>query len=170
MHRCRCGPADQILAMHDKVHCWKMSLLRRTCTWYKGANVSPLDKQLSTFHQPTTFSAHVHLSKRQARRHSTVQNIPCEIPPSKLNTKSHRLGWEKIQTQVEPYFTTNWKFAGEKEKQGLLAVGLSRAFSNAFPLTLDNRIGVTCKMLYLSLLIDGWYTSVLSLGRSLTNK
>ncbi|CAI7620725.1 unnamed protein product [Penicillium bialowiezense] len=68
--------------------------------------------------------------------------------------RSHRLGWEKIQAQVEPYFTTNWKFAGEKEKQGLLAVGLSRAFSNAFPLTLDNRIGVTCKMLYLSLLID----------------
>ncbi|KAJ5339687.1 hypothetical protein N7452_006415 [Penicillium brevicompactum] len=131
-----------------------MLSLRRICTWNQWKIPSQANGSGLTFHRPTTCSAHAHLSKGRVRQYSTAPNTPCEVPPSKLKTKSHQLGWEKIQAQVEPYFSTNWNFASEKKKQGLLAIGLSRAFTNAFPLTLDNRIGVTCKMLYLSLLID----------------
>lgn len=74
------------------------------------------------------------------------------------------MGWDKIQAHVEPYFSTNWKFPSEKERKGLLTVGLSRAFCNSFPLTLDSRIGVTCKMLYFSLLIDGGWLEKLGFG------
>lgn len=133
-----------------------MQSLRRICTWNQWKIPFQANGSGLTFHRPTTCSAYAHLSKGRVRQYSTAPNTPCEVPPSKLKTKSHHLGWEKIQAQVEPYFSTNWNFASEKKKQGLLAIGLSRAFTNAFPLTLDNRIGVTCKMLYLSLLIDGW--------------
>ncbi|CAG7951742.1 unnamed protein product [Penicillium olsonii] len=95
-----------------------------------------------------------HSSKGPLRQHSTVPNAPCEIPPGHLETKTHVMGWEKIQTQVEPYFKTNWNFVSEKERKGLLSIGLPHAFCKSFPSTLNNRVGVTCKMLYLSLLID----------------
>ncbi|KAJ5250893.1 hypothetical protein N7489_001303 [Penicillium chrysogenum] len=55
---------------------------------------------------------------------------------------------------VDPYFGNNWNFACEKEKKGFLGLGLSRAFSHFLPLTLDDRINVTCKILYFSFLID----------------
>lgn len=92
------------------------------------------------------------------KQYSTALNTPCEIPTSLLESKAHPLGWRNIQAQVEPYFGNNWKFASEKEKRGFLALGLSRAFSHFFPLTLNDRIDVTCKMLYLSLLIDGEFS------------
>lgn len=76
---------------------------------------------------------------------------------SQLDSKSHHLGWETIRAQVEPYFADNWKFTNEDEKQAFLALGLSRAFSYFFPLTLEGRIEPTCRMHYLALLIDGRY-------------
>lgn len=89
-----------------------------------------------------------------ARQYS-AQNVPCEFPTRQLESKTHPLGWERIQAQVEPYFANNWDFASMKEKRGFLGLGVSRAFSHFFPLTLDGRIDVTCKMLYMSFLVDG---------------
>jgi aristolochene synthase len=102
-------------------------------------------------------SRHAYLANKPTRRYSTIPNFPCEIPACQLEFKTHPLGWQKIQTQIEPYFGNNWNFASEKEKKGFLAIGFSRAFSRFFPLTLDDRIESTCKVFYLTLLIDGWF-------------
>jgi aristolochene synthase len=101
------------------------------------------------------FQTHHHLRTNPAKQYSTTPEAPFKIPPTQLGNKTHPLGWDGIQTQVEPYFDINWKFASEKEKKGFFSLGLSRAFSNSFPLTLDERVGLTCKMFYFSLLIDG---------------
>ncbi|KAJ5312853.1 hypothetical protein N7508_003683 [Penicillium antarcticum] len=100
------------------------------------------------------FSPHAYSANKPTRKYSTIPNIPCEIPATQLESKTHPLGWEKIQAQVEPYFGNNWNFASEKEKRGFLAIGFSRAFSHFFPLTLDCRIETSCKVFYLTLLID----------------
>ncbi|KAJ5199648.1 hypothetical protein N7491_009554 [Penicillium cf. griseofulvum] len=128
-----------------------MYRLQRACIW-QLKNESPFEVVLA-INRPT-FSPYIYSTNKSARQYSTAQNVPCEIPASRLESKTHPLGWEKIQAQVEPYFGNNWSFASEKEKKGFLSVGLSRAFVHSFPLTLDDRIDVTCKMLYLSLLID----------------
>jgi aristolochene synthase len=57
------------------------------------------------------------------------------------------LGWAISWPQLEVF--------SKKKRKGFLSFGLSRAFSNSFPLAIDDRVGVTCKMLYLSLLIGG---------------
>ncbi|CAG8947440.1 unnamed protein product [Penicillium salamii] len=134
-------------------HWGKMPPLPGICTWRQWMNLSHTRGLVLTPHQPI-LSTYSHPSKRPVRQHSTTPNVPCEVPPSHLERKTHSMGWDKIQAHVEPYFSTNWKFPSEKERKGLLTVGLSRAFCNSFPLTLDSRIGVTCKMLYFSLLID----------------
>jgi aristolochene synthase len=88
----------------------------------------------------------------------TASDLPSQIrgvPQTLLDSKSHPLGWQTIQAQVEPYFEQNWKFPSEKAKQGFLAVGFSHAFSRFFPLTVNERVEGTCKMHYLALLIDG---------------
>lgn len=78
-----------------------------------------------------------------------------EVAPSRLESKTHPLGWEVIQNQVDPYFGQYWKFGSEQEKQAFFALGLSRAFSQWFPLTLNDRVEAACKIHYLVLLIDG---------------
>lgn len=82
-----------------------------------------------------------------------------EIPPSRLESKIHPLGWEVIQAQTEPWFDEHWAFASEKEKKDFFALGFSRAFSLFFPLTLDDRVEMTCKLHYLILLIDGGFAN-----------
>ncbi|KAJ6113455.1 hypothetical protein N7523_006772 [Penicillium sp. IBT 18751x] len=77
-----------------------------------------------------------------------------EIPPSRLESKIHPLGWEAIQSQTEPWIDQHWTFASEKEKNGFFALGMSRAFSQFFPLTLDDRVEMTCKLHCLIFLID----------------
>ncbi|KAJ5832777.1 hypothetical protein N7474_001088, partial [Penicillium riverlandense] len=94
------------------------------------------------------------LSRLFSSATNTTPGQRYEIPPSRLQSKSHPQGFETIQAQVEPYFASNWKFASEKEKKGFLALGFSRAFSQFFPLTLNDRVETTCKMHYLALLID----------------
>lgn len=93
------------------------------------------------------------------KRYSTAQAAPFHLQygvgPSQLESKAHSLGWEAIQALVEPSFVQHWKFSSEKEKKGFLALGFSRAFSQFFPLTLDERVEVMRKMHYLALLIDG---------------
>lgn len=108
---------------------------------------------------PATLLPPAHAPTR-AKRHSTAWSSNLddqlyEIPPSRLESKTHPLGWETIQAHVEPYFSENWDFASEKERHGFFALGFSRAFSQFFPLTLNNRVEVTCKMHYLALLMDG---------------
>lgn len=69
--------------------------------------------------------------------------------------KSHPLGWEAIQGRVEPFFEKNWEFESDREREGFLAMGFSRAFSEWYPLILDDRVELTGKMHYLVVLIDG---------------
>jgi len=82
------------------------------------------------------------------------------------------MGWEAIQAKTEPWFDQLWQFASEKEKKDFFALGMSRAFSQFFPLTLDDRVEMTCKLHYLILLIDGehnnmrmWYGTLLTISR-----
>lgn len=92
------------------------------------------------------------------RQSSTVRNLSHHhygVSPSRLDFKEHPQGWRTIQDQVEPYFAQHWKFPSEKARQAFFAVGFSQAFSQFFPLTLDERVEGTCKMHYLALLIDG---------------
>ncbi|KAJ5740211.1 hypothetical protein N7493_000083 [Penicillium malachiteum] len=63
-------------------------------------------------------------------------------------------GLEAIQTLIEPYFAKNWKFASEKERNGFFTLGIARAFSEFFPLVLNDRVDVTGKMHYFAFLID----------------
>lgn len=83
-----------------------------------------------------------------------------EIPPSRLESKIHPLGWEAIQAHTDPWFDQHWEFASEKEKEGFFALGMSRAFSQFFPLTLDDRVEMTCRLHYLILLIDGEFKNM----------
>jgi len=131
-----------------------MHQFQRICTLSRQINVHQLGVSISNVNR-LILSPHIHPINKPDRQYSTAPNASCKIPASQLETKTHPLGWERIQAQVEPYFGNNWGFASEEKKKGFLALGLSRAFSNSFPLTLDDRIGATCKMFYLSLLIDG---------------
>jgi aristolochene synthase len=126
----------------------------RICRQNWQNNIRPIRLSASNVNR-LIFLPYIVPTTKSARQHSTEQNAPCKIPATQLETKAHSLGWETIQAQVEPYFSQNWKFSSEAKRKGFLAIGLSRAFSNSFPLTLDDRVGVTCQMLYLSLLIDG---------------
>ncbi|KAJ5496411.1 hypothetical protein N7463_008398 [Penicillium fimorum] len=129
-----------------------MHKFQRACTWKRLTNRSRFEVTLVVNRR--VLLPHFYSINRSVRQYSTLQNVPCEIPAGQLESKTHPLGWERIQAQVEPYFGNSWSFASEKEKKGFLDLGFSRAFSHFFPLTLDDRIDVTCKMLYLSLLID----------------
>lgn len=126
---------------------------QKTCIWQRLTRVCPFG--VPGWNTNRSSFSPIHSANKTIKQYSTAPNAPCEIPPSQLESKTHPLGWSKIQAQVEPYFGNNWNFASEKEKKGFLALGLSRAFSHFFPLTLNDRIDVTCKILYLSLLIDG---------------
>ncbi|KAJ5656519.1 hypothetical protein N7507_008469, partial [Penicillium longicatenatum] len=92
------------------------------------------------------------------KRYSIAQAAPFDLQsgagPSQLESKSHSLGWEAIQALIEPRFAQHWKFPSEKEKNRFFALGFSRAFSQFFPLTLNERVEVTCMIHYLVLLID----------------
>ncbi|KAJ5491838.1 hypothetical protein N7453_009935 [Penicillium expansum] len=129
-----------------------MHRFQRTCIWKRFVNERPFDMILAV--SRPIFSFHVYSIDKLVRRYSTAQNVPCKVPARQLESKTHPLGWERIQAQVEPYFGNNWNFANEKDRKGFLHLGVSRAFSHFFPLTQDDRIDVTCKMLYLSFLID----------------
>lgn len=93
--------------------------------------------------------------KRSSTTKAADFDLKYGVGPSQLESKSHSLGWEAIQALVEPSFAQHWKFTSEREKMGFFALGFSRAFSQFFPLTLNERVEVTCKMHYLALLIDG---------------
>ncbi|CAI7571514.1 unnamed protein product [Penicillium discolor] len=129
-----------------------MHRFQRARIWKRLANERRFEVELAV-NRPI-FSSHIYPINKLARQYSTPRNVPCEIPARQLESKTHPLGWEQIQAQVEPYFGNNWNFASEKEKKGFLRIGFSRAFSHLFPLTLDDRIDLTCKMHYLSLFID----------------
>lgn len=130
-----------------------MHHVQRTCIWRRLANETRFNMAL-VVNRPI-YSPHIYPINKSVRQYSAAQNVPCEFAPRQLESKTHPLGWERIQAQVDPYFGNNWNFACEKEKKGFLGLGLSRAFSHFLPLTLDDRIDETCKMLYLSFLIDG---------------
>jgi aristolochene synthase len=132
-----------------------MHQFQRTHIWKRVASCPKFEVPDLTINR-TIVPRHTYLANKPTRKYSTILNNPCEIPVCQLESKTHPQGWEKIQAQVEPYFGKNWNFASEKEKRGFLAIGFSRAFSHFFPLTLDGRTEVTCKMHYLALLIDGW--------------
>lgn len=100
---------------------------------------------------------------RPCRQYSTsppVHPLQHEVGPSRLESKSHSMGAETVRALVEPYFEDAWEFSSEKEKKSFHAVGLSRAFCQFFPLTLNERVEATCKLHYLLVLIDGKHLSL----------
>lgn len=99
-------------------------------------------------------------SKRYYSSEAPLHHQLYEIPCSRLESKVHPLGWEAIQAQTEPWLDQHWEFASEKEKKGFFALGMSRAFSQFFPLTLDDRVEMTCKLHCLIFLIDGMFSLI----------
>ncbi|KAL2006010.1 hypothetical protein VTN00DRAFT_9664 [Thermoascus crustaceus] len=79
---------------------------------------------------------------------------PYDIPPSRLQSRVHPLGEERIKAEAEKYFEENWNFDSEKKMRGFFSIGMSKAYSLFFPLTLDDRVDMTNRMLHLSLLSD----------------
>lgn len=79
---------------------------------------------------------------------------PYDIPPTRLRSRVHPLGEERIRAEVEKYFLENWDFDSEKTKRAFLSVGMSKAYSLMFPMMLDDRVDMTNRMHYLALLVD----------------
>lgn len=84
-----------------------------------------------------------------------LTNQPYDIPPSRLQSRVHSLGEERIKAEAEKYFQENWNFDSEKKMRGFFSIGMSKAYSLFFPMTLDDRVDMTNRMLHLSLLTDG---------------
>lgn len=94
-------------------------------------------------------------SKRYSTPSNTPFHQPQDVAPSRLESKTHPLGWDAIQDQIDPYFSKHWDFGSEENKRKFFALGFSRAFSQFFPLTRNDRVEAVCKIHYLVLLIDG---------------
>lgn len=138
-------------------HRLKMRLFSRACAGHTSFGLRANTPRLSLIsvrgNSPLTYAA------TPSSRYSTAPDTPIhklrDVAASGLASKTHPLGWEVIQNQIDPYFSQYWKFGSEKEKQRFFALGLSRAFSQFFPLTLHDRVEAACKIHYLVLLIDG---------------
>ncbi|TDZ61726.1 Aristolochene synthase [Colletotrichum trifolii] len=74
-------------------------------------------------------------------------------PPSRLVARCHPLE-KQITAQVDDHFLTHWPFKTEKERRKFVAAGFSRVTCLYFPLSLDDRIHLACRLLTLLFLID----------------
>lgn len=61
----------------------------------------------------------------------------------------------EVTAEVDKFFLQNWNFPGEKAKAKFLKAGFSRATCLYFPLALDDRIHLACRLITILFLIDG---------------
>jgi aristolochene synthase len=79
-------------------------------------------------------------------------------PPSLFVAKCHPLE-KQITAEVDGYFLTHWPFKTAKERKKFVAAGFSRVTCLYFPLSLDDRIHLACRLLTILFLIDGTFTA-----------
>ncbi|KAE9574241.1 Aristolochene synthase [Colletotrichum fructicola] len=74
-------------------------------------------------------------------------------PPSRFIAKCHPLE-KQITAEVDGYFLTHWPFKTAKDRKKFVAAGFSRVTCLYFPLGLDDRIHLACRLLTILFLID----------------
>ena len=85
-----------------------------------------------------------------------VRNVPQTI----FRAQIHR-NEQEVTAEVNDYFLKHWPFENEKARMKFIAVGFSRVTCYYFPLALDDRIALACRLITLLFLIDGMQTSIL---------
>lgn len=78
-------------------------------------------------------------------------------PPSRFVAKCQPLE-KQITAEVDGYFLTHWPFQTAKDRKKFVAAGFSRVTCLYFPLSLDDRIHLACRLLTILFLIDGMFT------------
>lgn len=76
------------------------------------------------------------------------------IPPSRLVAKCHRLE-KQITAEVDGYFLAHWPFKNDREREKFVAAGFSRVTCLYFPMSMDERMHLACRLLTILFLIDG---------------
>lgn len=86
--------------------------------------------------------------------------LPCApslAPPSRFVAKCHPLE-KQVTAEVDGYFLTHWPFVTAKDRKKFVAAGFSRVTCLYFPLSLDDRIHLACRLLTILFLVDGMFT------------
>ncbi|KAI1208436.1 Aristolochene synthase from penicillium Roqueforti [Annulohypoxylon truncatum] len=76
-----------------------------------------------------------------------------EIPASTFVPICHPL-YTEVSTSVNQWFLENWDFPNEDARKKFVRAGFSHATCSYFPKSLDDRIGLACKLLSILFLID----------------
>lgn len=84
---------------------------------------------------------------------SAAEFVP---PPSRFVAECHPLE-KQITAEVDGYFLTHWPFKTAKDRKKFVAAGFSRVTCLYFPLSMDNRIHLACRLLTILFLIDGTF-------------
>ena len=91
---------------------------------------------------------------------STADFVRNEVPQTIFRAQIHR-NEQEVTAEVNDYFLKHWPFENEKARMKFIAVGFSRVTCYYFPLALDDRIALACRLITLLFLIDGMQTSIL---------
>lgn len=116
---------------------------------------------------PSIVQAHnetsVFLGKRADIQQQSVSTAPAvslpstshfALPPSRFVAECHP-SEKQITAEVDGYFLTHWPFQTAKDRTKFVAAGFSRVTCLYFPLSLDDRIHLACRLLTILFLIDG---------------
>ena len=108
----------------------------------------------------------VFLGKRDDIQQQSVSTAPAVSlpsalhfapPPSRFVAECHPLE-RQITAEVDGYFLTHWPFKTAKDRKKFVAAGFSRVTCLYFPLSLNDRIHLACRLLTILFLIDGMFT------------
>ncbi|CAI9630923.1 aristolochene synthase [Alternaria alternata] len=84
---------------------------------------------------------------------STADFVRNEVPQTIFRAQIHR-NEQEVTAEVNDYFLKHWPFENEKARMKFIAVGFSRVTCYYFPLALDDRIALACRLITLLFLID----------------
>jgi aristolochene synthase len=85
---------------------------------------------------------------------STAAFVRNEVPQTIFRAQIHK-NEQEVTAEVNDYFLKHWPFENEKARMKFVAVGFSRVTCYYFPLALDDRIALACRLITLLFLIDG---------------
>jgi aristolochene synthase len=85
---------------------------------------------------------------------STAAFVRNEAPQTIFRAQIHR-NEQEVTAEINDYFLKHWPFENEKARMKFVAVGFSRVTCYYFPLALDDRIALACRLITLLFLIDG---------------
>jgi aristolochene synthase len=108
----------------------------------------------------------VFLGKRTDIQEQPISTAPAESrplgpqfapPPSRFVPECHLLE-KQVTAEVDGYFLTHWPFKTANDRKKFVAAGFSRVTCLYFPLSLDDRIHLACRLMTILFLIDGIFT------------